>query len=657
MSSDQLYVPRARFRPELFLFALRDAVCALGHQDEHSLPVSAASVLDSSCQQFVLASTILDVPGSSPLDSGSNSSKQNAHAHLVRQAAAWQAHCNETVSPGSPFLAVMRELVTSIKDDPHSPLPLASSAAKATGARAPGTSLFSSHESPLNRWVLLSFFPLVRAVQLVADHAGVTLNLHADVLGLLVAVLRDVPPFAFASEPADNMDTVQTMLLNQAALEVDPNRKCSVMSAVLALATQRGSLAPLLHVACELVKEHASSSKTGGPEFFIDAGPSISHLFEHCSPSVGVIAHPAALLSRFSVDHVAKDISLHVPKSAQDTSDADPLVLAPVRDWRRAVLLPAEYASQAVLGGFLFRHTRTGLTKVGTGVDGTITGLVYAHRADFMPQTVCSLVVIGHRLFIGFAGCASLAVEVHVDTLLETGCVLHPPAESGAAHDQSRMFSYGSQLFLFRVASAVDVCVERFNCPTQTELSPNLARSCPSIPLQFPWSHVTNLSQFSVAHLPSVIDALGLLFDGRLIHVVVPARFISEAMLSTLATSFTAPMLPTENQIRSIQAVQLRFDASKGSFQGVSILRVSPDSGPSRTLVCICVCGCVFMSCCSRLLCLTACRLCQTLWLCTMQQQTLFLLKRHWLTQMWCGNTRTPAQCRHQRFPVKTPQA
>lgn len=117
------------------------------------------------------------------------------------------------------------------------------------------------------------------------------------------------------------------------------------------------------------------------------------------------------------------------------------------------------------------------------------------------------------------------------------------------------------------------VCV--LEADAQLTLSP-ITELC----LDFQWECVAGLSETSPL-LPDVFDSFGLFLDDSCLHVSIPACFLREEYLVSLAMPWSSPLVPTEAQMRSLKWIQVRFSLSDGSSAGMTMFR-PPESASSK---------------------------------------------------------------------------
>ena len=587
-------------RPEFTTVALaselsKGAAGKSGGQGGGSTPDSGEASwttgIAQSCDNFVLKSTTLDVPGpgkSVPDRAGGAAGTSSRFRHVAEQASALSDSLAAIEGSGattSPTTAMKTAVQAVYKRQKLAlPAPPAAKTAQASASPQSQPAQFKAVTappkitgSPLNRWVLLSFFPLVRAIQRVSDHVGLSLGLQSEILDLLVGVLRDVPEFAFAEESVENLDIVQAMLLQHAAVEADAARRAQTLAAVFGLASQRGALQPLLEVLVVLMKEHAHASGAGEALLLHTAGYA-SQMVKYRQEQCG-----AVLVSKSMQVRIPLAVDLAIPSATSPAATSTQLTKAASSGgadrWLETLVLPADYAAQVMCGGFLYRHTREGLLKVGTGEAGTAPGYVYAERRGYRTHEPLSLAVVSGHLFVGKSVAddkAVFAVELHTETLLETSTQL----SSGEAPFTPGTFrivsgTRDSELFVLHTTKSGDVLVTLFDATVAADggtWGVKLAARGPPVPLAFPWSFVMGLE--SVDGLTCTLHSFGVFVAADALNLVIPSVFLREPLTTAFQPTLTVPASTSgsSSSMRSLKALQLRFDVTSLAFIGTHLL-------------------------------------------------------------------------------------
>jgi hypothetical protein len=211
-------------------------------------------------------------------------------------------------------------------------------------------------------------------------------------MDILVAMMRDSSPLAFAEETADNFDIVRKMLSQHVTMEGDLGRKLQGLTAVLGLGIQRGSL-----------------SIAGAVQFFLRA---VTTPVNPAHPGAWLaIAHPNAMfqgalnfLQQLASFRALESSSLFVRSRAlsSKTTPLLPRATAVAEGTGTAAPPLPAHCAVAVNGegsAFAFVHTARGLMKVGTGTGGSVRGFPYACAATGAGD-VASMFFYQERLYM-----------------------------------------------------------------------------------------------------------------------------------------------------------------------------------------------------------------------------------------------------------------
>jgi hypothetical protein len=258
-------------------------------------------------------------------------------------------------------------------------------------------------------------------VQAVSDHVGLPSTLQQEIMEILVAMMRDSSPLAFAEEHAENFEIVRDMLDKHVALEASPDRKVQGLTAVLGLAIQRGALGvlPALHTFVRAVTAPAGPGSPGvwaplgKPATLLAASLTflqqlasfrIQESFALFAPGARVGDSVLTLASR--VRQAAAAVAVVVGAAGTTVSARNTSGGEEGSETEEAALLRAAPAycalAPAPTSGFLYVHTASGVFKVGSGVGGSLRGFNYAHTPYASGRTA-SLFHFQDKLFVSQA--------------------------------------------------------------------------------------------------------------------------------------------------------------------------------------------------------------------------------------------------------------
>lgn len=279
---------------------------------------------------------------------------------------------------------------------------------------------------------VLTLFPLIESLANIKD--ANYQRLCNRTLDIVIKVLTSVPALALRDEPADVLDAFRDFifgLVKSHNFILDSPEKAQAMVALVGLATSRGRARHLFQVIDILFQIHRASGSPSASPHLLSIGAFVKQISEF-----------------------RRDAELPLPGTKND----EPFYVESQES--TAIEAPSSRGSVACDGVFLFTHSsRSGLSKVGTGLGGTIKGYVYLSRPDaFANDKSLSLVWVSSALFAlpslpnaapssdGTQVEGRLIVQLDPDTLLETR--RFPLTMSAVAADGCRLISDGRSAYL-----------------------------------------------------------------------------------------------------------------------------------------------------------------------------------------------------------------
>ena len=205
----------------------------------------------------------------------------------------------------------------------------------------------------------------------------------------LLSVLETLPPLSLKDESFDVVSAFRTLFASvlPEGDHINSDEAAAALSAVVMLSTQCGSLSQVLRAVATLNRTRSSDSPLR-----------VGSLLRHVLLLNNGLQVP--YMSRISFDEEWRHNSLTVGTKVARIPPVEKHALHFVS---RSGKQSYHTGGVAVVGSFLFVYNKYGVAKVGTGLDGTVKGRVYASNTTVVPVNDSDrggLVCVHGRLYL-----------------------------------------------------------------------------------------------------------------------------------------------------------------------------------------------------------------------------------------------------------------